>query len=121
MTTIQCPICFDTLEPRPVAPCFVCGFAPDELEHLTAGMHSYAVYRHLSGLEIQLCEICLADLGSYDPEWFGRPRSKPLESWEFNILHDIHDPQPGHDKWCPSCNHRLAFLRFVEALRRHRP
>jgi hypothetical protein len=33
------------------------------------------------------------------------------------LVRTIHDPQPGIDKFCPQCQYRLAFLRFVAQAR----
>jgi hypothetical protein len=37
------------------------------------------------------------------------------------FVRDVLDPQPTKDKYCPSCERRLAFLWFLAQVREHRP
>jgi hypothetical protein len=86
-----------------------------ELEHLAAGRHSYAEMRAF-GVNVVLCNFCRVDFSSYDPTYFGRtPVIRPER--EMTFVRDVLNPSPGKDKYCASCGHRLAFLRFLEAAR----
>src|SRR5688572_17248489 len=75
MKAEQCPICFTTLEACEVAPCMDCGHVPQELEHLREGQHTYAEYRIFGPLSLVLCDFCQVDFDSYDPAYFGLPRT----------------------------------------------
>ena len=117
MADSQCPLCHTQLVPRKVAPCHVCGHDANELDHLVRGRHAYTTYRYLGDLEITLCDHCIVDLSSFDPKWFGLRSRRDLGPDRFSLLEALRDPQPAMDKYCPSCNARLAFLRFVQAVR----
>src|SRR4051794_5038082 len=64
MAESVCPICYGPLEFREVAPCYDSGHDPEELEHLSAGRHTYAELR-IFGLTIVLCNFCWVDFSSY--------------------------------------------------------
>ena len=57
------------------------------------------------------------DLSSYDPGWFGLKEQRDLDPGRFTVLEALREPEPATDKYCPACNVRLAFLRFVAAVR----
>jgi hypothetical protein len=116
MRESHCPVCATELVVRDVAPCFECGGDPHELEELAAGEHTYAELRALGELVV-LCDFCQADFTSYDPAYFNRPRGTKLGLGEFEFIRELQDPRPGKDKFCGSCNHRLAFLRFLVRVR----
>lgn len=117
MRVTHCPVCFGALEVRGVAPCHDCGHMKRELVDLAAGRHTYAVYR-IFGLPIVLCDYCDADFASYYPGYFGLPDGDRSALGNLEFIRDI-DPaaQPRYDKYCPECQHRLAFLEFVIAAR----
>ena len=115
MSESHCPLCYTLLETREVAPCYDCGHDPDELRQLAAGEHDYAEVEVL-GARTVLCDFCQADFSSYDPTYFGRPLGTPVGR-EMQLVRVIRDPQPGVDKFCPTCQRRLAFLRFVAQAR----
>jgi len=77
MKETHCPLCYETLEIRDVAPCEECGGDPDELRHFRGGEHSYAEYEVFPGLNLILCDFCDVDFGSYNPTSFGLvPKSR---------------------------------------------
>ena len=112
----QCPICHGELEVRDVAPCFDCGHDPTELEHLAAEKHSYAEVLAF-GVAIVLCDFCQVDFSSYDPEYFNRAKGTKLGLEEFTFVRELREPKRAKDKFCATCRRRLAFLRFVTAVR----
>lgn len=113
-----CPICYAGLEVRECAPCHDCGWnVPTELEHLGAGIHTYATYEIYKGLRLTLCNFCLVDFGSYHPEYFGFKTEQRLYFDSFHFIRDIHYPQPELDKFCPTCSSRLRFLKVLQAIR----
>ena len=120
MRESHCPVCATALEVRDVAPCFECGADAGELEELAAGEHTYAELLAL-GEPLVLCDFCQADFTSYDPAYFNRPRGTKLGLGEFQFVRELRDPAPGKDKFCPRCNHRLAFLRFLVGVRSGAP
>ncbi|MEO0660396.1 MAG: hypothetical protein AAFZ87_02560, partial [Planctomycetota bacterium] len=115
----QCPLCFDHLVARQVAPCHDCGHDPSELDDLEAGVHTYARCR-VFGLEIVVCNFCMVDFGSYEPTTFG-PGGAPGPYGYGRGLVDVapvRDPGVEWDWVCESCERRLAFLRFLDDARR---
>ena len=116
MSESHCPICYTSLETREVAPCYDCGHAPEELVHLAEGRHTYDEIETL-GARAVLCEFCQSDFSSYDPTYFGLPRSARLGRPYMQLVRTLRDPHAGTDKFCPQCRRRLAFLRFVAQAR----
>lgn len=117
MNPTQCPLCFSPLEICDVAPCANCGHAPEELEHLAAGMHTYSEMRIFGDLAVILCDFCQVDFGSYDPEFFGLPLGTPIGSGKMNFVEQVANPCVSKDKYCPRCEYRLAFLEFIAKAR----
>lgn len=113
---MNCPICHGPLEQRQVAPCFDCGHDPSELEELLRGEHQYRWYLSF-GQRIVLCDFCDADIGSYLPEYFGLPAGPCGGEYLLESLEPVADPRPAVDACCPACQHRLAFLLFLQAAR----
>lgn len=107
---INCPICSTQLQPIEVAPCFDCGHAPRELDECIRGEHEYQLFE-LWGREIVLCDFCDADFGSYYPNYWGLPKG-PLPGYPLRLLRKLENAGIGQDLYCPSCDHRLAFLLF---------
>jgi hypothetical protein len=106
----QCPICFATPEVRDVAPCFMCGGLPSELEDLRKGRHTYSVYRFPTGTEMVLCEICFLDLGSIRGEYWGLPVQHRITTNDLSLVRTIADPQITPDRYCPNCDARVSYL-----------
>jgi hypothetical protein len=112
----HCPICYGKLEVRDVAPCFDCGGDPKELQDLAERRHTYTEVLAFQ-IPIILCDFCLADFASYDPEYFNQPKGTRLGLAEFVFVRELQNPTVEKDKFCGSCGRRLAFLRFVAATR----
>ncbi len=107
------------MQPIDVAPCFDCGHAQQEIEHLSQGEHDYHVFE-IWGCEIVLCDFCDADFGSYLPRYWGLPEG-PLPDYPLRLIRKLQSPKVSQDAYCASCKHRLAFLSFrQQALARHR-
>ena len=117
MLTEQCPLCFSVLETREVAPCDDCGADPTELDHFRLDEHTYQRLEVLAGLELDLCNFCMVDFGSYDPTYFGLAPGTRIGFERMRLVRDISAPAIGKDKYCPDCRRRLAFLKFVAAAR----
>jgi hypothetical protein len=120
MSDSSCPICFGPLVSRDVAPCMDCGHLPEEINHFREGKHTYDVMEIVDGLRLVLCDFCQVDFGSYDPEFFGLPRNHPLGYETMRFVRRLNEPSLGHDKYCTSCDRRLAFLKFVTTVRERR-
>ena len=116
MRISHCPLCYGELETREVTPCMECGGEPIELQHLAEGRHTYAELRVFGELALVLCDFCQVDFGSRDPAFFGLPRHARIGFDKMQFLRDV-PATPGHDKYCPDCGLRLAFLKFVVAAR----
>jgi hypothetical protein len=118
MQELQCPVCFDPLEVREVAPCDECGALATEIEHFRAGKHSYREYEIFPPLRLTLCNFCDVDFGSFDPAFFGLPPGAKIGYEYFRALEPVEQPTLARDKFCPSCGYRLKFLRFIADARR---
>jgi hypothetical protein len=116
MRTEQCPLCFEPLEVREVAPCAECGGDPKELEHLLEGRHSYQLMKVMGDYEVILCNFCMVDFGSRDPSYFGLASGARIGFETMQFLKDV-APSVGKDQFCAACGHRLAFLRLVATCR----
>ena len=116
MSESHCPICYTPLETREVAPCYDCGHDPEELLHLAEGRHTYDEVETL-GARVVLCDFCQSDFSSYDPTYFGLPAGARVGRPDMQLVRPILDPRPAVDKYCPQCQHRLAFVRFVAQAR----
>ena len=66
----QCPICFGRLEIIYAAPCYDCGHDGNEIDHYKEGKHTYHEFE-VFGFPIVLCNFCMVNFSSYDPEYFG--------------------------------------------------
>lgn len=97
------------------APCFDCGHSPSELEHFAQGQHKYHTF-NVFGQDIDLCNFCDADFGSYDPDYFGLAGEFPRD-YDLKLVRRIFDPKVQPDFYCHSCRHRLAFLKFLKNAR----
>lgn len=86
------------------------------MEHFLSGKHTFSEVLAFS-VPIVLCDFCQADFGSYDPEYFNRPRGTKLGLEEFTFVRDVINAAPAKDKFCPTCRRRLAFLRFLAQVR----
>lgn len=117
MPAEQCPLGFGVLEVREVAPCDECGAEPEELEHFRSGQHTYQRLEVFAGLELNLCNFCMVDFGSYDPIYFGLPRGSRIGFERMVFVQDVRNPTVGKDKYCPECRRRLVFLKFVSKAR----
>jgi len=110
----QCPICYAELETRDVAPCYMCGGLPVELEHLNQNRHTYAVYRFPNGTEMELCQFCFLDIESVSGEHWGLGHGDRITTNELALVGQDFSPRVNRDKYCPNCD---AGLRYLKALR----
>lgn len=93
-----------------------CGFDPVEIQHAKTGVHTYAEYRIFGGLSLVLCNHCDVDFCSYDPTFFGLPRSHRLDIGRWEFVRVVR-PLITKDKCCIGCGYRLPFLKFVTQAR----
>ena len=94
-----------------------CGHDPVELQHFVEGKHTYAEYRIFGPLSLVLCNFCQADFGSYDPTYFGLPRTARIGLGHMTFVRDVTPLPHTFDKFCPECHSRLSFLQFLSAAR----
>lgn len=113
---MHCPICSTELTERDVAPCFDCGHSESELGEFKRAEHEYNVFE-LWSHELVLCDFCDADFGSYFPEHWGLPPG-PLPEYPLHLIAPVQAPSISTDAYCPKCNHRLAFLNVLAAVRK---
>jgi hypothetical protein len=110
----QCPVCFSVLEIRDVTPCHICGawngmveaFAPDLV---------FEEWRLPGGAVIILCDACKLEefmVPGGCAERLGL-RNIRLAINDLQFVRTMQSPKIGKDKFCPSCNLRLAFLKLL--------
>lgn len=125
MNLEQCPICGNELEVKEVTPCFDCGSIDDQVTLLRQDVEEgyehdsirYNVYRIFNQIEISLCELCAMEFSQYDPHYFGLLSSQELKYGKMQFIKSVREPQVGKDKYCPSCQKRLSFIKFVLEVR----
>lgn len=113
MSHVQCPTCFSYLEERDVAPCFVCGGWPESVARFNPAA-SCTEYRLPSGHTVVLCQACELEEFMVPGGW--GYRLAPDEGLPVNALQrvrSVESPRIGRDKFCPTCNLRLAFVEIV--------
>jgi hypothetical protein len=117
-----CPICYEKLEIIDVAPCDDCGWKPMEIEHFKKKEHSYSLFS-VYGTVLVLCNFCELDFASYCPEYWGFPKKAAMgyksPPTEYRRLDHLPDEKLSirKDKFCPSCEHRLPFLKALKIIR----
>jgi hypothetical protein len=111
----NCPKCYSNLEVRDVGPCYVCGgwdgvadkFDPD---------YEHNEYELDSGETIILCKGCwLEEMLALQGELVSDlklPLNRGCASG-YRIARSVSQPQVTKDKYCPSCNKRLALLKVM--------
>ncbi len=112
MGQAQCPVCYTALEVRAVTPCFVCGGWEGLAERLETA--TFREYRLPGGQPIVLCGACELEEFMVRGGWgyqLGLERRLPVN--ELKWVCEIERPQLGRDKFCPTCNLRLAFIHLV--------
>ena len=117
----QCPLCGEELLVKEVTPCIECGALEDRVQVLKQDIAegfvhdsiTYSEYRIFESIEASFCDFCVLDFGSYDPTYFGLPKGTKIGYEKMQFLKSIEKPSVGKDKYCPSCNRRLAFIRFL--------
>ena len=113
MSQLQCPVCYTPLEVRNVAPCFICGGWPESVARFDEDA-TLTEFRLPGGQLIVVCRSCELEEFMVPGGW--GYRLAPDEKLPVNALQRVRTlptPQLGRDKFCPSCNLRLAFLNVV--------
>lgn len=118
MKETNCPICFEPLEVRLVAPCEECGGLPEEITHYEEGLHTYAEYEVFEGLNLILCNFCDVDFASFDTSIFGLSKGARVDISTMKLVRQVESPKISKDKFCVKCGLRLAFLRFLAAAKK---
>ncbi|MGY3795823.1 hypothetical protein [Aquimarina sp. 433] len=113
----QCPICYSNLEVKEFAPCDDCGGLEEEINHFKNGIHKYTVYEIYDGLELQLCNFCDVDFGSYKSEYLGLLGNRRIGYENFKFISSVQNPSIQKTKYCPECNKGIKFLTFLRDLR----
>jgi hypothetical protein len=109
MQQTQCPICFTPLEIRNVRPSFVCGGWPNVPEK------PIRHWRMPNGEKLVLCSAC--ELEEFMiPRGWGYRLGLDEFKLPINCLQSIPNDEAEDaevDKFCPTCNLRLAFLKVI--------
>ena len=111
MADSHCPLCFTELITKNVTPYMECGGDEMELDHYQK--HQYREYKLSFEQRLVLCDFCDVDFGSFDPTYFGFPTGQKVGLEHFNFVRDVRDNSLRKDKYCPSCQYRLSFLKFM--------
>lgn len=118
MRNEQCPLCSGSLEVREASPCHECGGDPGSVERFNSGEHTYHAVKVFRDQELILCDSCMLNFGSFDPEFFGQPKGTLIGFEHMEVVREIQSPSGRPDMFCTSCGYRLRFLRFVKDLRK---
>jgi hypothetical protein len=109
----QCPVCYSPLDVRDVTPCFVCGGSPESVVRFEPAAE-FTEFRLPGGQSLVLCRGCELEEFMVPGGW--GYRLAPEEKLPANALRRVRamvGPQLGRDKFCPTCNLRLAFAEVV--------
>lgn len=109
----QCPICYSPLEVRDVTPCFICGGWPEIVARFDPAI-GFTEARLPSGQSLVLCRGCRLEDFMVPGGW--GYRLVPDEKLPVNALRwvrDVEEPRLGCDKFCTTCNLRLAFAEVI--------
>jgi hypothetical protein len=117
MADTNCPICYSELIAKEVAPCMDCGASEQGLQQLMTA--TYTEYQTYFNQRLVLCNFCDVDFSSYKPEYFGFSSDKKIGLQDFNFVRQVADKSLRVDKYCPHCDKRLAFLKFVNGCRQN--
>ena len=102
----QCPVCFGELEVRKVQPCVACGG--------WTGVGASKPEHHFtirdSGARITLCNSCWLEEILSDQ---GDLKERLKINSENDLVVAPAQPCPETDKFCPTCNRRLALLKLM--------
>ena len=117
MKHTNCPICYTKLEIRDVTPCYVCGGWEGEVERYPKESNFTEYYLIESENYITLCESCwleelLALQGDLVSD-LNLPISEGSASG-YTLSNRSVDNKIVKDKYCPTCNKRLALLKIIE-------
>jgi hypothetical protein len=115
MSENNCPVCYSDLLTKEVTPCMDCGASETGLKHYIDS--TYVEYEVYYSQRLILCNFCYVDFGSYKPSYFGFPDNKKIGLQDFNFIKEITVKSLRVDKYCPECDKRLAFLKFVAVCR----
>jgi hypothetical protein len=110
---LQCPLCFIVLEVRDVTPCFICGGWSESVGQFNPA-DTFTRYRLPGDRCIVLCQRCVLEEFMVPGGW--GYRILPGASFPVNALQRVQTvpmTQIGRDKFCTTCNLRLAFANVV--------
>jgi hypothetical protein len=109
----QCPVCFTPLEVRDVTPCFICGGWPAFVARFDPASE-FTEFRLPTNQLIVLCRSCQLEEFMVPGGW--GYRLAPGEKFPVNVLRwvrEVAEPRLARDKFCPTCNTRLAFIEVI--------
>jgi hypothetical protein len=109
----QCPVCYTPLEVREVTPCLICGGWAEAVARFDPDA-PFSEFRLPRGRSLVLCNGCEVEEFMVPGGW--GYRLAPAEKFPVNVLQRVRPlqtPHLGRDKFCPTCNLRLAFLMVI--------
>jgi hypothetical protein len=115
----QCPVCYSPLETHDVTPCFVCGGWAESVARFDPAA-PFTEFRLPSDHAVVLCRACELEEFMVPGGW--GCELAPGEKLPVNALRRVRTferPQVGRDKFCPTCNLRLAFAKVIVDSQRH--
>ncbi len=113
MSQSHCPICYSSIEVRTVTPCLICGGLEDSVTRFDEASR-FTEFRLPDDRLIVLCPACELEEFMVRNGW--GYQLIPNETLPINGLQRIRtleNPKLGHDKFCPTCNLRLAFIKLI--------
>ncbi len=111
MAETNCPICNTVLIVKEVTPCMECGANEFERDHYQD--HEYAEYEVYFQQKLIFYDFCKIDFSSYDATFFGFHPTKTLGISDWAYIRSVQDKELRNDKYCPNCQYRLSFLKFI--------
>jgi hypothetical protein len=118
MPPSQCPVCFGLFEVRTVTACYICGGWPEQVDRFDTSA-IFREYRLPGSGKIVLCHGCELEEFMVPGGWGNLLNlgSNRLLLDALTIMGTLAAPKLGKDKFCTSCNLRLAFLELIAEAR----
>ena len=104
-----------------MTPCLDCGWDKDSTSEYKRNKKTLFRCLLFNKFEATLCDFCMHDFDSYDPEVFGLTADSPLSN---NYVTRVTGKVPHRlemevDKYCPKCFMRLKFIVLIDKIREY--
>lgn len=118
MASSQCPVCDSPLETRVVTPCDICGGWPEMVESFDPTA-TFMKFRLPSGPCLVVCRSCELEEFMVRGGWGDRlTHGAALPINAIHPVQTLEQPRLQRDKFCPTCNIRLALAEVIANIAR---